>query len=209
MSDKLLVRIKPYNPGQGCVVRSFSTRFREPNGSYTSSYRFLVESGWYELPRHYAEQLKYHVHQDSVLHSPPVFDVMDREAAINYEREEKLAAERGKAAAAQRMAAREGAVVPKVKQIGTLTTADLQYQDEVPKPAPANAAAALPVAVAATEPPKPTLPPVNPAKAPVETADEDPFDTGFVFEPAPLDEGLVTKPDRPAAKRRGRPPKAK
>jgi hypothetical protein len=84
----LLVRIKPYNPRAGCVVRSYTykgTRFRE-------------EAGWYRVPLKLASELRELLQDENDPLSQEVFDVLSEEAALQIEEREQQRRERATAA---------------------------------------------------------------------------------------------------------------
>ncbi len=140
-----LVRIKPYDPKRGHVVRRYTV----------FSIRLDESRGWYRVADEVAEYLS-KVHQaPHDEDSPLVFDVCtEAEAKALEEAERKKAEERAKAAE------------PNVATPYDLTTADLGSRRSAASAAPTPETQAAPVAPAAppvAPPPPPPAPP--PAKA--------------------------------------------
>ena len=83
----LLVRLKPYNPRRGLVLRRFTYR----------GIKFHEERGWYRVDAEVAEYLRTvrQVHGDE--HSPLAFDVHTEDEAQVIEDEESRPATRKKA----------------------------------------------------------------------------------------------------------------
>ncbi len=148
-----LVRIKPYDPKRGHVVRRYTV----------FSIRFDETRGWYRVADEVADYLgKVHQapHDED---SPLVFDVCtEAEAHALEEAERKKAEERAKAAE------------PNVATPYDLTTADLGSHRSV-APAPAATPAPTPAAPPPTPsspapapgtPPAPVAPPVAPPTPP-------------------------------------------
>ncbi len=142
-----LIRIKPYDPKRGHVVRRYTV----------FSIRFDETRGWYRVADDVADYLA-KVHQaPHDEDSPLVFDVCtEAEAHALEETERKKAEERAKAAE------------PNVATPYDLTTADLGSHRSA-----APAAAATPAPTPATPapetpatPPAPTAPPVAPPTPP-------------------------------------------
>ena len=135
-----LVRIKPYDPKRGHVVRRYTV----------FSIRFDETRGWYRVADDVADYLgKVHQapHDED---SPLVFDVCtEAEAHALEAAERKKAEERAKAAE------------PNVATPYDLTTADLGNHRSV-APAAAATPAPPPAAPAPATPPAPVAPPVAP-----------------------------------------------
>lgn len=115
MSDTVLVRLKPYDPRRGQVLRQYTCR----------GLLFREREGWYEVERELADLLQ-DEKQPPVGNTPPdlvpcAFDIMEAEAAVAMEEaEEKAKVERAKAITPRKVA------TPK----GVLTTADLKPPPE-------------------------------------------------------------------------------
>lgn len=116
----LLVRLRPYAPRQGFVMRRYSA----------FGIRFEEGRGWYEVPRSIGEYLKT-VHEAAENPgSPLAFDVCTREGARQLEETEKRLSETAVAAAnaprITRLTPAMRSTLPQPKPISAdLTTADL------------------------------------------------------------------------------------
>jgi hypothetical protein len=82
-SEKMLVRIKPYNPKIGNKVRIFMYK----------SHKYVGERGWYEVSAELAEELAKLPQNPRLPFGNKVFDVCTREQAVEleeYEEAERL-----------------------------------------------------------------------------------------------------------------------
>ena len=115
MMDTLLVRLKPYDPRRGFVLRRFTFR----------GIRFQASRGWYRVEKPVAEHLRGVREVDSDPHSPLAFDVASEAEARALETSEADAAKQ------KRSAADDLKVMP-ARTVGAVTTEDLAR----PPPAP-------------------------------------------------------------------------
>lgn len=133
MADTLLVRIKPFNPRRGYVMRS---HIDGPTGA-----QFKEERGWYEVPKAVGERLKEVTSKPLSPESPLAFDVCTREEAIALEKRARAAAqERASAsdplsvnAASRDHLGGRTSRFPAARDGNTLTTADLPNGQRVTK----------------------------------------------------------------------------
>ncbi len=118
--ETLLVRLKPYDPRRGHVLRRFTYR----------GIKFHEERGWYRVEKAVGEYLRTvrQVHGDE--HSPPAFDVCTDEEARALDAQEKEAA-------ATRKAATDDIKLSAARPEGSVTTADLP-EAEAPSTAPSK-----------------------------------------------------------------------
>lgn len=79
--DTLLVRLKPYDPMRGFVLRRYSYR----------GIRFLEERGWYRVEKEVGAHLR-GVQQQARPHSPLAFDVCTEEEAREIQAKEQAEA---------------------------------------------------------------------------------------------------------------------
>ncbi len=79
--ETLLVRMKPYDPQRGFVLRRFTYR----------GVRFQPERGWYRVQKDVGEYLK-GVRQGPERHAPLAFDVCTEEEATTLEARERAEA---------------------------------------------------------------------------------------------------------------------
>ena len=113
--ETLLVRLKPYDPRRGFVLRRFTYK----------GIKFHEERGWYRVDKAVADYLVGVRQVDSDPHSPPAFDIQtDDEAKALDAREESEAKTRKNAADAPRVVAARG----------DLTTEDLRSAPRAPLP---------------------------------------------------------------------------
>ncbi len=85
----MLVRLKPYAPRRGHVLRRYTYK----------SIKFQAERGWYRVEEEVAEYLR-EIHQiPSDEHSPHAFEVCTEKEAKALEAEREAEANRGKRAA--------------------------------------------------------------------------------------------------------------
>lgn len=97
--ETMLVRLKPYDPRRGFVLRSFT---------YQGA-KFYEERGWYVVDKAVAEYLRKVPQRDTDPHSPLAFDVATEEEAKALDaREEHEAKTRKNAAEAPRVATGRG-----------------------------------------------------------------------------------------------------
>jgi len=121
--ETLLVRLKPYDPRRGFVLRRFTYK----------GIKFQEERGWYRVEKQVADYLAGVRQVDHDAHSPPAFDVQsDEEAKALDAREESEAKTRKNALEATRVSVGRG----------DLTSEDLRAV--APSRAPATTAAAVP-----------------------------------------------------------------
>jgi len=120
MSTKL-VRLKPYNPKRGCVIRRYTVY----------GFRFEETRGWYEVSGTVAAYLET-IHQiPTDENSPKAFDVCSPKEAQVVENAERKATDEKARASEPNLAAS-----PRVMSgSGDLTTADLRHEPE-PEPEP-------------------------------------------------------------------------
>ena len=115
--ETLFVRLKPYDPRRGYVLRRYTYR----------GIKFHEERGWFRVPKDVAEYLRA-VHQSpGDEHSPLAFDVCSEAEAKNLETKEKEASVTRKTASDDIKVS-----VPQddAKRGGALTTGDLQSADD-------------------------------------------------------------------------------
>ncbi len=130
MAQSKLVRIKPYNPKRGQLLRRY----------VVSGIRFDVNRGWYKVDAELAKYLAGITNGgDTDPEAPLAFDVMDEVDAKKLEAAEAAAKE--PAPAAQ----------PQDVSTGNLSTADLPQPTRVTKP-PAPAPAPKPAPTPAADP---------------------------------------------------------
>lgn len=121
MSDTVLIRLRPYDPRRGCVLRQYTTH----------GLHFREAEGWYTIDRAVAEALR-DEKQPPVGDTPPelvppAFDVREQADAVALEAaEEKAKQERAKAASPRHIG----------PATGVLTTADLPSAHGAPPAAP-------------------------------------------------------------------------
>lgn len=121
----MLVRLKPFNPRRGYVLKTYVDG---PTGSV-----FREERGWYEVEADFAERLREIRSRPDREESPAAFDVCTRAQALELER--KIRREQQERASAHDPLSVEGASrdhlggraprYPAARDTGTLTTADL------------------------------------------------------------------------------------
>ncbi len=121
----MLVRIKPFNPRKGYVMKTYAVDHPE-----FGSARFLESQGWYEVTPGMAGYLENLNSQPGNNESPAAFDVCTREEAIKLEeRERRNAREKADASNATRVHSTLRDVQERQRgsdsAVGTLTTADL------------------------------------------------------------------------------------
>jgi len=92
MPASKLVRIKPYNPRRGYVLRRYSAAFGGKR------YVFEVDAGWYEVPTEVADYLATLNSRIEEPDSPLAFDVKTREEAEAIDEREEFT-ESGRATA--------------------------------------------------------------------------------------------------------------
>ena len=108
MTDTLLVRLKPYDPRRGNVLRRFTYQ----------GIKFHEERGWYRVAKTVADYLR-SVHQQSAdPHSPLAFDICTEDEARSTEAKEKEAAN-------ARKTATDDIKLSVARPAGAVTTADL------------------------------------------------------------------------------------
>ena len=112
--DTLLVRLKPFDPRRGHVLRRYTY----------AGIKFQEERGWYRVEKPVAEYLRAVREVPSDRHSPPAFDVCTEAEA------KALEARESDAAKFKRSATDDLKVVP-ARPAGSLTS------DDLPKPATA------------------------------------------------------------------------
>jgi hypothetical protein len=122
--DTLLVRLKPFNPRRGYVMKTYVD-------GQTGAV-FKEDRGWYEVDAAYGERLREVRSEPLNEESPPAFDVCTKAEAIELERRQKqAAAERATALDPRSVegASRDhlGGRVPRQRDAKTnaITTADL------------------------------------------------------------------------------------
>jgi hypothetical protein len=122
--ETLLVRLKPYDPRRGFVLRRFTFK----------GVKFHEERGWYRVPKPLADYLSGVKQVDSDLYSPLAFDIAsDDEAKAVDAREESDSKTRKNANEAPRVATGRG------DGRGDLTGEDLRAAGGARAPAPTPA----------------------------------------------------------------------
>jgi hypothetical protein len=123
MSTQVFVRLKPYAPSRGHVIRRYSH----------GGIRFDEERGWYKVDEALALELR-QVHQiQEDPYSPLAFDVCSEEEARGLNKVERLEEEKRRHPEDAMPPTQDlTAIAPK----STLTTADLNKAAEKPVPAP-------------------------------------------------------------------------
>lgn len=178
-SEKMLVRLKPYNPKRGFKVRRYIVS--------SARLRLDVDRGWYEVDAALALKLSQLRQESTDPDSPPLCDVCTREEAIALEEREKEAEER---ASARRPHSEVRVHSPTRRNAPDLTTRDLpKNQDEPPPSVAGSRARGASARKPRSEPPAPP-PMLDPAG---EDSDGD-------DEIAPI--GRVTPPAEKATRRK-------
>lgn len=106
--ETLLVRLKPYDPRRGFVLRRFTYL----------GIRFQSSRGWYRVEKRVADYLRAVREVETDLHSPLAFDVLSEAEARALETSEADAAKQ------KRSAADDLKVMP-ARTVGAITTDDL------------------------------------------------------------------------------------
>lgn len=120
-ANTMLVRLKPFAPRQGFVLRRYMA----------FGLRFDADRGWYEVPANVAQALRTIREQEDVPNSPLAFDVCTRAEAEAMEiAEQKAKAEAVAAASAPHVTSLVGA------SSGALSTTDLKQMSEPAAPTP-------------------------------------------------------------------------
>jgi len=106
--DTMLVRLKPFDPRRGQVLRRFTH----------AGIKFHGERGWYRVEKAVAEYLRAVRHRSADPNSPPAFDVCTEEEAKALDAREKDTAN-------ARKAATDDIKLSVARPAGAVTTADL------------------------------------------------------------------------------------
>ena len=113
--ETLLVRLKPYEPKRGHVLRRFTYR----------GVKFQDDRGWYRVEREVGEYLRGVRQTPGDEHSPPAFDVCSGGEAKALDAKEEKEAK-------VRKTATDEIQVSAARTEGAVTTADLPNEDGEP-----------------------------------------------------------------------------
>jgi hypothetical protein len=111
--ETMLVRLKPFDPRRGHVLRRYTY----------AGIKFHGERGWYRVEKRVADYLRTVRQQLADPHSPPAFDVCSEEEAKAMEAKAMEAKERD--AAAERKTAADDIKLSVARPAGAVTTSDL------------------------------------------------------------------------------------
>lgn len=113
--ETLLVRLKPYDPRRGHVLRRYTYR----------GIKFHEERGWYRVDKAVADYLREVRQVPSDEYSPVAFDVCTDDEAKALDAKDKKAT-------AKRKAATDEITVSEPRSEGAVTTDDLPEADKAP-----------------------------------------------------------------------------
>jgi hypothetical protein len=133
-TQTMLVRLKPYNPKRGYLLRRFTYR----------GIRFQEERGWYRVDEEIAKYLSDVRQVDSDLDSSPAFDVCTEEEARALEEKERRE-KRQRARVGEAINVNETAAEPRSPRSSPAgDDEDLDEEDASEKPSPDLTTADLP-----------------------------------------------------------------